>query len=94
MPARALAGAGARAWGAIAFAMAFPAFGIALLGGAVGLYLLELAGAPDEAVRAKMASFGVDTLPRYLALAAFYSVVHAAAEECAHRCPALAGARG
>lgn len=147
MPARALAGAGAPARGAIAFAVTFPtvltlayfvlltgqprglvqavyaagkvvqfafpalwvtwtagrfprparpgrsgalpglAFGIALLAGAVGLYLLvlepagALAGAPAEAVRAKMVSFGVDTLPRYLALAAFYSIVHAAAEE-------------
>ncbi len=63
------------------------AFGIALLAGAVALHLLvleptgALGGAPAEAVRAKMASFGVDTPLRYLALAAFYSVVHAAAEE-------------
>lgn len=63
------------------------AFGVALLVGAVALYQLALrpagilAGAPAEAVRAKMASFGVDALPRYAALAGFYSVIHAAAEE-------------
>lgn len=62
-------------------------FGIALLVGAIALHTLLLApagvleGGPAQAVRAKMASFGVDTPLRYLALAAFYSVVHAAAEE-------------
>lgn len=62
-------------------------FGIALLVGALALAQLVLQpagileGAPAQAVRAKMASFGVDTLPRYAALGAFYSVIHAAAEE-------------
>ncbi len=63
------------------------AFGIALLVGAVALSSLALgpsgilAGRAAEAVRAKMVALGVDTPLRYSALAAFYSVVHAAAEE-------------
>jgi uncharacterized protein len=63
------------------------AFGLVAFAGAVALYQLVLrpAGAFDagaaEAVRAKVAAFGVTSAPRFLALATFYSVVHAAAEE-------------
>jgi membrane protease YdiL (CAAX protease family) len=62
-------------------------FGLALLAAAVALdaFVLQpagvLAGATAEAVRAKVAGFGVDTPSRYLALGAFYSLLHAAAEE-------------
>lgn len=62
-------------------------FGLLLLAAAVALYALALrpagvlASAPAEAVRAKVTSFGADTWPRYLALGAFYSLLHAAAEE-------------
>jgi uncharacterized protein len=146
-PARPSAGEGGTAWGAVAFAMAFPTvltfayfvalagqprwlvqgvytagkvvqfafpaawviwsagrlprpsrpgargavsglvFGVALLLGALALYRVVLqpagvlGGPMGEAVRAKIASFGVTDLPRYLVLGAFYSFVHAAAEE-------------
>lgn len=68
-------------------AVAGLAFGLAVLAAAVGLFLTIvqpsgiLAGGPAEAVRAKVGAFGVTSLARYVALAAFYSVLHAAAEE-------------
>ncbi len=71
----------------IAGAAAGLLFGLALLAGGLVLYRLVLApagilsGGPAEAVRARMVSLGVDTVPRFVALAAFYSVVHSAAEE-------------
>lgn len=74
-------------WPGARGAVAGLAFGVAVLAGAVALFqavLLPagfLAGGPAEVVRAKVGAFGITTVPRYAALAAFYSVVHAAAEE-------------
>jgi membrane protease YdiL (CAAX protease family) len=62
-------------------------FGLAVLAVAVAVFHAVLqpsglvAGGPAEAVRAKVTALGITTMPRYVALAAFYSVVHAAAEE-------------
>ncbi len=67
-----------------------------LLGGALGLAVLVAAltlyhgvlvplrvfdGGPTEAVRAKVAGFGVTGPWRFLALGSFYSLLHSAAEE-------------
>lgn len=74
-------------WRGARGAVAGLAFGLAVLAVAIALFfaVLEpsglLAGGPAEAVRAKVGAFGVTNLARYVALAAFYSVVHAAAEE-------------
>lgn len=63
------------------------AFGLAVLGAALALYHLVLApsgallGAPAAAVRAKVAGLGVAEPWRFLALGAFYSVLHSLAEE-------------
>lgn len=62
-------------------------FGLAAIAAALALYHLVLlprgllAGAPTEAIRAKMAGLGVAGPWRFLALAAFYSLLHSAAEE-------------
>jgi len=63
------------------------AFGLALLLGALALYRGVLVpfgvldGGPAEAIRAKVAGFGVTGPWRFLALGTFYSLLHAAAEE-------------
>ncbi len=62
------------------------AFGIAVLAAAVALHQLvlepgEFATGVAGAVRAKVAGFGVDSPARFVALGAFYSVIHSAAEE-------------
>jgi membrane protease YdiL (CAAX protease family) len=67
------------------------AFGVALFAAALALYLCvlrgvflpggALAGAPAAAVRAKVAALGVGDPLAFAALGAFYSTVHAAAEE-------------
>ena len=63
------------------------AFGVTLLAAALALYLGvlrpagALAGAPSEAVRAKVAALGVGGPLAFAALGAFYSTVHAGAEE-------------
>lgn len=63
------------------------AFGLAALLGALALHRAVLAplhvldGAPAEAVRAKVAGFGVTGPLGYLSLATFYSLLHSAAEE-------------
>lgn len=63
------------------------AFGLAVLIAALALYrgilvpLHVLAGGPTEAVRAKVAGFGVTGPWRFLALGGFYSLLHSAAEE-------------
>ncbi|HYD42563.1 MAG TPA: CPBP family intramembrane glutamic endopeptidase [Anaeromyxobacter sp.] len=74
-------------WPSARGAVAGLAFGLAVLAGALALFyaVLEpsglLAGGPAAAIRGKVHAFGVTTLARYVTLAAFYSVVHAAAEE-------------
>jgi membrane protease YdiL (CAAX protease family) len=74
-------------WPAFRGVLAGAAFGVVLFGAALALYhgLVRpagvLDGAPAEAIRAKVASFGVAGPWRFAALGAFYSVVHAAAEE-------------
>ncbi len=63
------------------------AFGLAVFVATLALYswVLEplhvLDGAPAAAIRAKVAGFGVAGPWRFLALAAFYSLLHSAAEE-------------
>jgi membrane protease YdiL (CAAX protease family) len=60
------------------------AFGIAVLAGALALHttLLAVAGGLDGGVvQAKVAAFGVTSPRRFLALGAFYSLFHSAAEE-------------
>ena len=63
------------------------AFGLAVFIAALALYhgvLVPLAvfeGVPAEAVRAKVAGFGVTGPWRFLALGIFYSLLHSAAEE-------------
>jgi membrane protease YdiL (CAAX protease family) len=63
------------------------AFGLAVFLAALALYhgvlvpLRMLEGGPTEAVRAKVASFGVIGPWRFLALGTFYSLLHSAAEE-------------
>jgi uncharacterized protein len=76
--------------------LAWPGGRGALLGGGFGLLILlaglalyhgvlvphrVLEGAPAAAIRAKVLGFGVTGPWRFLALGAFYSLVHAAAEE-------------
>src|SRR5512142_3397977 len=61
-------------------------FGVVLYGAALALYaaVLRPGGAldgPAEAIRTRVAGLGVGTPWRFAALAAFYSLVHAAAEE-------------
>jgi uncharacterized protein len=61
-------------------------FGLAVMGAMVALYygLLKPQGLfdqPAEEVRAKVASFGVKSLAGYIALAAFYSLIHSLLEE-------------
>ena len=75
---------------------AWPSGRGALIGGAFGLLVLVaglalyhgvlvphrvLDGGPSAAIRAKVLGFGVTGPWRFLALASFYAVVHAAAEE-------------
>jgi membrane protease YdiL (CAAX protease family) len=63
------------------------AFGIAVVAGALTLHstLLAVAGGLDgglaAAVQAKVAAFGVTSPRRFVALGAFYSLLHSAAEE-------------
>jgi membrane protease YdiL (CAAX protease family) len=63
------------------------AFGVAVLAGALALHgaVLRPAGVVDggvaAAVQAKVAAFGVTSPARFLALGAFYSLLHSAAEE-------------
>lgn len=63
------------------------AFGVAVLAGALALHgaVLRPAGVLDggvaAAVQAKVAAFGVTSPARFLALGAFYSLLHSAAEE-------------
>jgi hypothetical protein len=62
-------------------------FGLLTFAAAVALALLVLRpagifdGGAGDAVRAKVAAFGVSTPARFVALGVFYSVLHAAAEE-------------
>jgi membrane protease YdiL (CAAX protease family) len=63
------------------------ASGLVALIAALALYhgllapLRVLDGAPTEAIRAKVAGFGLDGPWQFLALATFYSLIHSAAEE-------------
>ena len=63
------------------------AFGLVVFVAALALYsrvlvpLHVLDGAPTEAIRAKVAGFGVAGPWRFLALGPFYSLLHSAAEE-------------
>ncbi len=60
------------------------AFGIAVLAGALALQTTLLGAAGGQvaaAVQAKVAAFGVTSPGRFLALGAFYSLLHSAAEE-------------
>lgn len=63
------------------------AFGLGVFVAALAIYawflgpLHVIDGAPAEAIRAKVAGFGLDGPWRFLALGAFYSLFHSAAEE-------------
>jgi len=62
------------------------AFGLAVMGAMVVVYHVWLApagylAAAGDAVRSKLAGFGLDSLPRYVALGLFYSLAHSFLEE-------------
>jgi membrane protease YdiL (CAAX protease family) len=74
-------------WPGGADALLGAAFGVALFGAALLLYAMllrpagVLSGGPADAVRAKVAAFGLSGGWAFAGLGAFYSLVHAAAEE-------------
>ncbi|HMO84634.1 MAG TPA: CPBP family intramembrane metalloprotease [Lacipirellulaceae bacterium] len=62
------------------------AFGVAVAAGALAVYAVALRGSPVLAealpqMRAKVAGFGIDQPGKFLALAAFYSLIHSLLEE-------------